>query len=236
MRRLFALASVALLVQAVYAGSTVTQVVPPAYTNTPGTGTFLGPLANSQRTYQLLIHEDQIAGLVGLDFTALSWRIPASATVDWPPSDATYTDYDIYLSGSVAPADRSLTFADNVVGPQTQVRSGSLLIPAGSYTFGNSPNDFGPEIEFDIPWTYGGGHLLVELRHTGSNVISRSVDALLTSTPGYGTQFSAAWTGNYEGTSGAQGNFSIVRFTAIPEPTSLSLLGAGALIALCRRR
>lgn len=33
----------------------VSQVVPNAYAGTGGTGTFLGPLSNAQRTYQFLI-------------------------------------------------------------------------------------------------------------------------------------------------------------------------------------
>lgn len=210
-------------------------VVPSSYENVPGTGTFLGPLANAQRTYQLLIHESLLTDMVGLELTGLTWRIPPSATSDWPTADVTFNNYDIYLSGSVTPADRSLTFANNIVGPQTQVRSGPLNIPTGSYTFGNSPNEFGPTIGFSN-YAYNGGHLLVEIRHSGFSGTSRSVDALVTSTPGYSTLFSAAWTGSYTGTSGAQGNFSIVRLTAVPEPTTTGLLGLGLLAVLRRRR
>jgi len=210
-------------------------VVPSNYENVPGTGTFLGPLANAQRTYQLLIHESLLTDMVGLELTGLTWRIPASATSDWPTADVTFNNYDIYLSGSVTPANRSLTFANNIVGPQTQVRSGPLNIPTGSYTFGDSPNAFGPTIDFNN-YLYSGGHLLVEIRHTGFSGTSRSVDALLSSTAGYGTLFSGAWTGNYAGTSGSQGNFSIVQFSAVPEPATTALLGLGLLAALRRRR
>lgn len=212
------------------------HVVPTAYGNTAGTSTFLGPLSNAQRTYQLLVHEDQLTDLVGLSLTGLAWRLPASAIAPWPTVDAIYGDYDIYLSGSVAPADRSFTFADNIVGTQTQVRSGGLSISADTYPFGSSPNLFGPTIEFDQNWLYSGGHLLVDIRHTGFSGTSRSVDALSTSTPGYGTQFSAAWTGNYLGTSGSQGNFSIFQFTAIPAPSAAAVLGLGLVAGLRRRR
>lgn len=215
------------------------QVVPTVYTNTPGTGTFLGPLANAQRTYQLLINANQLSDIVNMDLVAISWRIPTSATENWPLVDVTFTNYDIYLSESVTPADRSLTFANNVVGTQTQVRSGSLVIPANSYTFGNSPNNFGPEITFNTPWFYAGGHLLIEFRHTGFSGTSRNLDALTATippTPGYGTDFSACWTGNYAGTSGSQGNFCIVRITAedpIPvELTSFSALVTGSNVML----
>ncbi len=203
--------------------SNTTEVVPNSYSGTGGTATFLGPLANAQRTYQLLIHANQLAGLVGKNLTGFRMRIPASATANWPTADVTYSNYDIYLSGSVDPVNRSLTFANNVVGPQTQVRSGSLLIPANSYTFGNTPNQFGPEIVFNTPWLYSGGNLLVEIRHQGFSGTSRSTDAISTSTPGYASDFSACWTGNYAGTSGSQGNFTVVRFSARGDAFTLNL-------------
>jgi hypothetical protein len=190
-----------------------TYVVPPAYENVIGTSTFLGPYSISARTYQLLIHADELVGLVGADLSGLAFRLPASATATWPAADLIYQNYDIYLSPSVAPAERSLTFALNIAGPQVQVRAGVLTIPAESHTFGGSPNVFGPAITFDVPYTYSGGHLLVEIRQSGATGTSRSVDALSSSTAGYATQFSAAWTGSYTGATASQGNFSVIQFT-----------------------
>ncbi|MBK8549767.1 MAG: T9SS type A sorting domain-containing protein [Ignavibacteria bacterium] len=194
--------------------ATVLLVVPNSYTATPGTATFLGPLANAPRTYQLLINSNQLTGLVGFNLNGLTWRIPVSATGNWPSAEVIYTNYDIYLSGSVAPSERSLTFANNIVGTQTQVRSGELRIAENTYPSGGNPNDFGDEITFTTPWLYNGGNLLIEIRHTGFTGTSRSVDAIGTAISGYGTDFSACWTGNYTGTSGAQGNFGVVRLTA----------------------
>ncbi|MEO8210352.1 MAG: hypothetical protein ABI840_07300 [bacterium] len=203
------------------------QVVPNAYAAITGTGTFLGPLSNAQRTYQLLIQASQITDLVGTNLTGLSMRIPASSTANWPLADVTFSNYDIYLSGSVEPSARSLTFANNIVGPQTQVRSGSLSILANSYTFGSSPNAFGPEITFNTPWLYTGGNVLVEIRHQGFTGTSRSTDAISTSTGGYGTLISACWTGSYTGTAGAQGNFTVLNLTA---SGSFRILNLTALI------
>ncbi len=193
--------------------SVMNQVVPSDYATIAGTATFLGPLANSQRTYQLLIHESLLTPLVGKEIHGFSMRTPVSATDPWPAADVTITNYDVYLSESVPPADRDLTFANNVVGTQTQVRSGSLIIPAGSYPSGSIPNNFGPDIAFNTLYPYDGGHLLIEIRHQGFSGTSRSTDALGTSTTGYGSLFSACWTGNYAGTSGSQGNFTIVKLT-----------------------
>jgi hypothetical protein len=185
------------------------QVLPLGYDNTPGGTSFLSQLANSPRTYQMLLHEDQLTTLVGSELTGIAFRNSATITTSWPATEVTYPDYQIYLSPSVPPADRQLDFAANVAGPQLQVRSGPLVIQPDVYTFGSSPNAFGPTIEFTQPYPYQGGHLIIELRHTGSNSsTSRGVDAIGTSNPGYLNQFSACW----QGTGGVlQGNFSIVQ-------------------------
>ncbi len=201
----------------------ILEVVPNSYAGTTGTGTFLGPLANSQRTYQFLINANQLTNLVGKFLTGFSMRIPASATANWPTADVTYSAYDVYLSRSVDPSARSLTFANNIIGPKTQVKSGPLTIPANSYTFGGSPNAFGPEITFNTQYPYAGGNLLIELRHLGFTGTSRSTDALLTSTPGYGTDVSACWTGNYTGTAGSQGNFTVISLNGQGDAMNLQL-------------
>ncbi|MFU8828017.1 MAG: hypothetical protein ACNA8P_01125 [Phycisphaerales bacterium] len=217
----------------------VNHVVPNAFESTAAPGVFLGPQTIGPRTYQLLIHESQLTHLVGLELTGLTWRLPASASPDWPVGSITYSNYDIYLSQSVDPADRSLTFADNVVGTQTQVRSGPLTLDAGAFPSGGDPNDFGIVIDFSN-YQYSGGNLLVELRHTGNGVGSRSLEAVPASGVGpglgYGTLFSAAWTGSYDGLSGNQGNFAVTQFTAIPTPGAVGLLAMAGLAATRRRR
>lgn len=199
-------------------------VVPSDYASTPANITFLGPLANAPRTYQLLIHESLLTNLVGKEIKAISWRLPTSATANWPLADVTYTNYDIYLSESVTPSARSLTFIDNVVGPQKLVRSGALEIPTDSYPFGGTPvNGWGREIDFDSAYTYNGSHLLIEIRHSGFSGTSRSVEAIGTAITGYGTLFSACWTGSYTGVSGSQGNFCVHRLTA-DDPVPVELI------------
>ncbi|MBN8585512.1 MAG: T9SS type A sorting domain-containing protein [Ignavibacteria bacterium] len=192
------------------------HVVPPSYTGTQGTGTFLGPLSGSPRTYQMLIRDSMLTSLVGQQITGLTFRLLASASANWPAADVTFTNYDIYLSESVAPENRSLTFAQNVVGVQKRVRFGGLTITAGSFPFGGSPTTFGTDIAFDSAYVYNGGHLLIEIRHTGFSGTSASTDAILTSTSGYAFLFSACWTGSYAGTAGSQGNFVVTRLNASP--------------------
>jgi len=206
------------------------HVVPPDYTSTPGNGTFLSQFANTPRTYQLLIHESLLTDLVGKELHAVSWRLPTSALSNWPSSVVTVTNHDIYLSESVTPADQSLTdFSANAVGIQKLVRAGTLVIQANSYTFGNTPNIWGPELMFDSLYLYTGGHLLIEIRQTGTST-SRSLDALLTSTTGYGTLFSACWGFSYTANSGKGANFSIVRLTA-DDPIPVELTSFSASVA-----
>jgi len=218
------------------APAALAAVVPNANAGTPGNGTFLGQLSTAPRTYQWLIHADQLTSLVGQSLSGMSYRLPTSATAAWPAADVNIANYNIFLSGSVDPAARSLTFANNVVGTQTQVRSGALTIPANSFTFGGTPNSFGPTINFDTPYTYAGGNLLIELRSDGFVGTSRSVDALTTSAPGYLSQFAAAWTGSFTGTAGSAGNFAVIDLVAVPAPSAAALLGLGVLAAGRRRR
>jgi hypothetical protein len=84
---------------------------------------------------------------------------------------------------------------------------------------------------FDTLYLYSGGHLLVEIRHLGFTGTSRSTDALSTSTTGYGTDFSACWTGNYLGTTGSQGNFTVIRLKGDdPVPVELVSFTAAAVV------
>jgi hypothetical protein len=189
-------------------------VVPNAYSSVPAGSSFLGPFATSPRTYQLLIHENQLTTLAGQYIDAITWRIPTNATAPWPVSDVTFTSFDIYLSESVPPANRSLVFAENVAGPQTQVRAGTLTISRDSYPSGGNPNEFGMDITFGSSYLYTGGHLLIEIRHTGFTGSIRTLEAAASTSSGYGTNFSGCWQNGYTATSGLQGNFAVTRLSS----------------------
>jgi hypothetical protein len=211
----------------------VYQVIPPDYTTTPGTGSFLSQFSTSARTYQLLVHESILTPLLNKQILAVSWRLPTSATGNWPVSDVTISNFDFYLGQSVDPANMSLTdFSTNFLGPKKQVRSDSLFVLANSYTFGNTPNNWGPEMTFifDSVYVYNGGNLIIELRQTGFTGTSRSLDALTTSTTGYGTLFRSCWGSGYTANSGSQGNFSIPRITA-NDPVPVELISFTATVS-----
>ena len=197
-------------------------VLPNSYSGTAGTATFLGPLSNAARTYQLLINANQLTSMVGTYITSITFRIPVSSTADWPASDVTFSNYDIYLAQSVPPSQRSLNFDSNIVGTKTQVRTGSLLIPTDTYRFGGNPNPFGAPINFNTSYLYTGGNLLVEIRHNGFSGTSRSSDAIGTAISGYGTDFSACWQSTYTATTGVQGNFCVAQLNSSPVPVGIS--------------
>ncbi|MCU7615169.1 T9SS type A sorting domain-containing protein [Chryseobacterium sp. GMJ5] len=187
----------------------VSKVIPENNTS----GTFLGPFVNSARTYQMIIDDSQLTTLAGKYLTSISFRLPGSATAAWPASDATFPSYEIFLSNGVDPVNRQLDFAANVVGTQTQVRSGSMLVPAGVLTAGSDPNAFTYDITFNTPYLYtGGNNLVIEIRHTGNNVSSVSTHSALTSASGYGSLFTACWKGTGSVT---QANFSFVKINSV---------------------
>lgn len=192
-------------------------VLPGGYESTAGNTGFNGHLATAQRTYQWLIHADQLTSLVGHDLSGIAFRSVSGAATAWPTAAVDIASYDLRIGEGVAPANRSLTdLTANAAGPLTLVRSGPLHIEANSYPVTSAPHPFGPTIDFD-PWRYNGGHVLIELRSTGFTGTSRSVDSVGTSVTGYGTQFSALWVGNYTATTGGlQGNFAIFRLSSRP--------------------
>jgi hypothetical protein len=217
-------------------------VVPNYTATTEGDGTFaLTSTGTTGRTYQMTIASSQLAGIVGLEITGMAFRLNGPGTANWPPVDANFSFWDIYMGPGVAPGSMSNTFADNFTAAPTQVRSGALTFAAGSFTFGSTPNAFGPTIAFNTGYVYTGGNLTIEMRfsqQTGATTQS-PLDAVTASGGpgnGWGVDFAARWTGNAQGTTGANGNFLVTKLEVVPEPATLTALGIGLLALLKRRR
>lgn len=227
------------------ASATTTVVAPNVRDTVEGSGTFSAFSSTTSRRYMLLINSSELTSLVGMNLTGFSLRLNGSTTAPaWPPAGYTHSFFDVKLSEGVAPSARSLTFASNVVGSQTDVRTGSLTLAAGAFTNGGSPNAFGPMIAFDTPYLYTGGHLAVDMFYAANTSgATPSFDALTNSTdPLANTLVGATW-GSYNTTtglpptSGSNGNPFVTQWhaEAVPEPISMVAMGAG-LLALARRR
>jgi hypothetical protein len=222
-------------------------VVPNAYANTAastsGLNTFIRD-ANNPRTGQLLINSNQLGGVnIGDQITGMSFRLWTGSTANFPPAGATWSDYTINVGVGVAPILGTTTFATNFIGAPTMVRTGALAIGPSAYLgTGGPPRPWGTEITFQTPYVYTGGHLAIEVRHTGSNITNNPandfLEVALTSDAGYvaGDFRSYTATGN-TATVGGLANFTVTRLTVnpVPEPATFAALGLGAL-ALMRRR
>lgn len=215
-------------------------VVPNSAANVEGDGTFaLTSTATAGRTFQLTIAANQLTGLVGQPIVGLQWRLNGPGTAVWPPVNANFSAWDIYIGPGVAPSAMSNTFADNFTSAPTQVRSGPLEFAAGSFSFGSAPNAFGPIVSV-TPYLYTGGDLTIEMRfsqQTGATTQS-PLDAVAAAggpANGWGVDFAGRWTGNFAGTSGSNGNFLVTNLV-VPAPGSIALLGLSMGIVARRRR
>lgn len=210
-------------------------IVPNNTAGVEGSGTFsLTTTAATGRTYQMSIAAGQLTGQVGQQINGLQWRINGPGTAAWPPTDANYSSFDIAIGPGVAPASATATFASNFTGPSTLVRGGALTFTAGSYSFGASPNVFGPTLNFTTPYEYTGGDLTVELRmaqQTGATT-QAPLDAVLSSGGpgnGWGVDFSSRYAAGSTATTATTttANFVVTNFvtTPVPEPASFALVG-----------
>lgn len=228
-----ALVPVARLAVALLAGLTLTSIaradvaVPNQYAMTPGStsglNTFIRDNGNP-RTGQLLINANELTGIVGSSINGITFRLWTGATAAYPATTATWADYTISLGPGVAFGSQTTTFASNFTATPTVVRTGPLTIPAASFPFGATPNDWAPYIPFTTPYVYSGGNLVVEVRHTGSNITNTASDFLevaLTTDPNYNVRFWSATATGAAATVGAQANFTVVRFQAAGTPVEL---------------
>jgi hypothetical protein len=216
-------------------------VVPNSAAGVEGDGTFsLTSTGAAGRTFQLNIEEGQLTSLVGQQIMGLQWRLNAAATAAWPPTGTNYAFWDIFVGPGVDPSAMSNTFASNFTAAATQVRAGALAFNAGGWSFGGSPNAFGPTLNFDTPYLYTGGDLTIEMRfaaQTGATTQS-PFDAILASggpANGWGVNFNGRWTSNAAGTTGANANFLVTNLVTVPEPTSMLLVGVPLAAAAWRK-
>ncbi len=217
----------------------------------PSNGLFSSLSRESTRVLQQFFDAGNFAAITSpTEITSMSFRLPASATVNYPAlGDLNFARYDITLaqpSAAVAASNglTSATFADNMSNPVV-VRSGALNVPQGSFISNGANEDaeFSFEIPFSTPYLYTPGDDLVMLvRHSGHGDVN-----------GVETRWNFdgyAWTNGSVVSTGADvdapvGNFgpgsfqlaNKIQFRFVPEPSTaiVGLLGT-ALLGFVRRR
>lgn len=169
----------ALLLSALFAGPAAAQsvVVPNANLATNG-GWSINSLfrqTGNPRTVQQAIAASELTGIpVGAEIVGFSLRpdTPTRNPMAWPTTAATWQNYEITLAQAAVPIPQmTTTFAANMRNP-VLVRSGSYTIPIGHFVNNGppGPNPFGRlYFEFQKPYVYRGGDLVVLATHDGNN-------------------------------------------------------------------
>ncbi|HEX4343552.1 MAG TPA: hypothetical protein VH255_09185 [Verrucomicrobiae bacterium] len=208
-------------------------VVPGGFSSTEANSSDNAPLGATEQHFQQVFSSTLLTNLsIGDLIDGIAFRVEGNESA--LPAQIV-TTYDIGLGQSlVAPGGMSSTFAANRGADFTMVRSGPLTIADGTFTGGQTPNDFG-WISFATPYEYLGGNLLVEIAYEGFSE-GRDADAAY---PYDASLAQTAFGTGYNATTADAGlypealvmGFSVETVTPVPEP-SASLVFAGGLLML----
>ncbi|MCC6672154.1 MAG: hypothetical protein IT458_13920 [Planctomycetes bacterium] len=173
-----------ILILSLAAGDLLAQsvVVPNANANTRGVSGLntLTRNAGNPRTYMLGVPASELATVpVGAEIVGVSFRsyVGTANPATWPPSDTTWTDYEVTV-GPAAPLNTwTGVFANQWATGSTpvQVRDGAMLITTNTFANNTSlpapqPNPFGNFFwDFQKTFTYTGGDLALLFTHPGSS-------------------------------------------------------------------
>jgi len=158
---------------------TAQSVVVPASVATTPTGLWLNSLVREfTRTFQMGLAASELSSIpVGASIVGMSLRAGIHSTnpATWPATAATWQNYEITLAEAAVPLSQwSTTCATNMKNP-ILVRAGPLTIPAGTWADlkGPASNPFDTYyFDFQKPYTYQGGDLVIHITHDGNNVAS----------------------------------------------------------------
>lgn len=210
---------------------TGTVVVPNANTNLPGgsENSFpfnITPFSLTEMRYQQAYHAGQFAPLHGGGLiTSIAFR-PSVFTGS--AFSAVLPSVDIWLSTAptgVGPGSLSSNFAANIGGDATLVFSGALSL--SSANTGSPARDFDIVINLSTPFFYDPqlGNLLLEVFNFQGGTTT-PFDAITIA----GSLVSRLYSPSVSASSGTLDSTGLITqftFVAIPEPTSIALLGAG---------
>ena len=188
-------------------------------------------------TFQQEYDASLLPGLVVGDvITGLQFRLDGTEP-NSPAASVVIANFDVYLGPSAFAAGAlTSSVAANQGAGTVLARSGSLSIPAHSFTGGAGPNPFGLQIVFTTPFTYTGGNLLLTLTYSAPTTdlyfdLAATVTGAQARTE---ANYNSPTVTNDLGTKAIVTEFT---YTAAPEPTTaVLLLGGAALLGWRRRR
>jgi hypothetical protein len=210
---------------------TGTVVVPNANANLPGgsENSFpfnISPFSLTEMRYQQVYHASQFAALHGGGLIlSIAFR-PSVFTGS--AFSAILPSVDIWLStapSGVGPGSLSSSFAANIGADATLVFSGAL--PLSSANTGSPARDFDIVINLTTPFFYDPqlGNLLLEVfNYQGGTTTPFDAVTIV------GSMVSRLYAPSASASSGSVDSTGLITqftFVAIPEPTSVALLGAG---------
>jgi len=231
MARALALSLLLLITSFAAAAPLTTLVIPNAQTSTAGNGMNNLPGTPGSYEFQEVFGRGQFSSVSG---AILIQQIAFRASPNTGPISVTDTSINISLSTS--------SFAPNSIGSNTLITSNyaanigpdnTLVYSAGAGTLlsspgctGSGPCAFDMIFNFSTPFLYdpANGWLLMDIHVTGFNAASGALDAESFSSPGG----SVAQVGSSDQVD-LGGPIVQLGYTATPEPSSLLLLGTGAL-------
>ncbi len=235
-----AVASTALVAFAVPAAAQVFTVAPDGFADTDGDLILDGPIDDPGDRFQQVYSSDFFDSAQTI--TQIQFRA-ANPENAFRPNSITASDITITLSttsNAATGAGIAGSFDSNVGSDVQVVYSGPITLDrGGSNPSGPQPFQYGFTLQMPFDYDPSMGNLLLD--------VSVPDSATVTNGPGFGalesfdgvvdqpdTDGVASKTGN----AGARSSGLVTQFTstAIPEPTSLALLGIGGLVALRRRR
>lgn len=157
-------------------------VIPTANASAEGNSSDNAPLGSSEQHFQQVFNASMLTDIpAGYQIVGLGFRVNGGATA--VPAQ-TVPRFDIRLSESLfAPGSLSSVFANNRGSDDTLVHSGQLVIQAGQFPGGSSPNAFGMIPFNGDPYYYNGGNLLIEVAFQGFTT-GRDADAVYPFTAG----------------------------------------------------
>lgn len=214
--------------------SAATVTIPAQLATVEGNTSNSEPLgAEGPARHQTVVSQSGLAGLVpGSKIIGVRFRVD-SAQTSLPPQ--TVANFELRLSRSLnPPGSLDPIFANNRGADEVIVRSGPLVINAGDYPGGSSPNAFGPLIAFSQPYVYTGGPLLIEGAQDGYPSGGRYSDNDFPSAISE-TRYAAGF-GATTGNVGPFQDMIVTQFEIAPavpavEPWGLAILGALLILA-----